>query len=416
LNFELYTARRLFTDDSGNKKISKPIVNIAIVGISLGLIVMILSVSIVTGFKKEIRNKIIGFGSHIQIVNYDSNISYETTPVMKNQPFYPSLDTIEGVKHIQVYAIKAGILKTKENIQGAVIKGIDKDFNWSFFEKNLVKGSTFSVTDSIKKNDILISKYMSDLLKLDTGDRIIMYFIEDPPRARPFNITGIFNTGLQEYDEKIILGDIKHVQKLNNWNENQVSGFEVLTDEFQNIRQVTSYIRNKYTYELFSDSTSEKLRVIPITQKNPQIFNWLDVIDINVWIILTLVIAVAGFNMISGLLIIILERTNMIGIFKSMGASNWSIRKTFLYLSSLLIGKGMLWGNIIGILICIIQYHFGIIKLDPATYYIDTVPINLNLMHIVFLNIGSILAIVLMLIVPSYIISRISPVKTIRFN
>ncbi len=416
MNFELYTARRLFTDDSGNKKISKPIVNIAIVGISLGLIVMILSVAIVTGFKEEIRNKIIGFGSHIQIVNYDSNISYETIPIKKNQPFYPHLDTIPGVKHIQRYAIKAGILKTKENIQGAVIKGIDKDFDWSFFKKNLVKGNTFSIVDSVKKNDILVSKYMADLLKLDTGDRIIMYFVEDPPRARPFKVTGIFDTGLKEYDEKIILGDIKHVQKLNNWDQDQISGFEILTNSFQDISHITTYIRNNYTYRLFSDTESEKLKVIPITRKNPQIFNWLEVLDINVWIILALIIAVAGFNMISGLLIIILERTNMIGIFKSMGANNWSIRKIFLYLSSMLIGKGMLWGNIIGILICIIQNQFGIIKLDPAEYYLDTVPINLELIHILILNIGSILAIVLMLIVPSYIISRISPVKTIRFN
>jgi lipoprotein-releasing system permease protein len=375
---------------------------------------MILSVAIVTGFKSKIRNKITGFGSHIQIINYDANTSVETVPINKNQHFYPNLDTLDGIKHIQVFAIKGGILKTQENFQGAVLKGVDQDFNWSFFEKNMVKGKTFRVTDTAKTNKILISKYFANLLKLEIGDPVAMYFVEQPPRVRKFIISGIYDTGLEDFDKKFVLADIKHVQKLNGWNNNQISGFEIILNDFENIDILSTKIRNNYTYPLFSEGT--KLRVLPITSKFPQIFDWLNLIDVNVWVILTLVIAVAGFNMISGLLIIILERTSMIGLFKAMGSTNWSIRKIFLYLASLLIGKGMIWGNIIGIAICIIQSKFGIFKLDPATYYLEVVPINLKILHIILLNIGTLIITVVMLIIPSYIIAKISPIKTIRFN
>ena len=414
MNIDFFIAKRFFSDNSGNKKISKPIVSIAVIGVALGIAVMILSVAIVTGFKSKIRDKITGFGSHIQIINYDANTSVETVPIKKNLPFYPSLDTIDGIKHIQAFAIKGGILKTKEHFQGAVLKGVDHDFNWSFFEENMVKGKTFRITDTAKTNKILISQYFADLLKLQIGDPVAMYFVEDPPRVRKFIISGIYDTGLEDFDKKFVLADIKHVQKLNGWDNNQVSGFEIIINDFEQINKLSKEIRNNHTYPLFSQGT--KLRVLPITAKFPQIFDWLNVIDVNVWVILTLVIAVAGFNMISGLLIIILERTSMIGLFKAMGSTNWSIRKIFLYLSSLLIGKGMIWGNIIGIGLCILQSKFGIFKLDPATYYLEVVPINLNILHIVLLNIGTLIITVLMLIIPSYIIAKISPIKTIRFN
>ena len=414
LNTELYIAKRLYSEKSDDKKISKPIVSIAVVGISLGLAVMILSVAIVTGFKSEIREKIIGFGSHIRIVNHDTNTSFETVPIDKNQPFYPGLDSISGIEHIQVFGIKAGILKTKDNIQGAVLKGVDSEFNLNFFRKNIMKGEVIQISDTSTTNNILISKYMADLLKLDTSDYIGMYFVEDPPRMRRFQIAGIYDTGLQEFDKRYILGDIKHVQSLNNWQENQVSGFEVLIEEFNKIPEITSFIRNNYTYQVLSDGT--KLKVESVTETHPQIFDWLNVTDINVWVILILMLLVAGFNMISGLLILILERTNMIGLFKAMGSRNWNIRKIFLYLSSFLIGKGLLWGNLIGISLCLIQQELGLAKLDTASYYLETVPINLNIMHILLLNIGSLLVTVLMLVIPSYLIAKINPIKTIRFN
>jgi lipoprotein-releasing system permease protein len=414
LNTELFIAKRFFNEKSGNKRISKPIVSIAIVGVTLGMAVMILSVAIITGFKSEIRQKMIGFGSHIQIINHDTNTSFETVPVNKNQPFYPLLDSVEGIKHIQVYGIKAGILKTRENIQGAVLKGIGSDFDWSFFKKNIIKGEAFEVTDSTKTDKILLSNYLAKLLELDTSDYVAMFFVEDPPRMRRFKISGIYDTGLEEFDKQFVLADIKHIQRLNNWSEDQVSGFEVIINEFGQIDEVANYIRNNYTYTLFSDGS--KLRVQSITQKHPQIFDWLNLTDINVWVILVLIILVAGINMISGLLIIILERTSMIGLFKALGSTNWTIRKIFLYFSSFLVGKGLLWGNIIGIALCLLQYHLGLFKLDPSTYYIDVVPINLKIMHIVLLNIGTMIVTLLMLVIPSYIITQISPVKTIRFN
>ncbi len=414
MNTALFIAKRLYAEGSDKKKISKPIVSIAVIGIALGMAVMILSVAIVTGFKSEIRGKIIGFGSHIRIVNHDTNTSFETVPVEKNQPFYPGLDSISGIKHIQTFAIKGGILKTKTNIQGAVLKGIGPDFDWSFFHKNMLRGEAFEVKDRETTNKIIISKDISQLLRLDTNDYVLMYFVEDPPRVRRFKISGIYNTGLEEFDKRYILGDIKHVQNLNNWEKDQVTGFEILIDDFNRIPNMTSFIRNNYTYPLFSDGT--KLRVESITETHPQIFDWLNVTDLNVWVILILILAVAGFNMISGLLILILERTSMIGLFKAMGSRNWNIRKIFLYLSSFLIGKGLLWGNLIGILLCLIQMQFGLVKLDTASYYLETVPINLNILHLLLLNIGSLAVTVLMLVLPSYLIAKIDPVKTIRFN
>jgi len=414
LNTELFIAKRIFSDKTVKKGISQPIVSIAIFGIALGLAVMILAVAIVTGFKTEISNKVIGFGSHIQIVNYDTNISFETAPINKNQAFFSDIKNLKGIKSLQEFAIKAGIIKTKTDIQGIVLKGVDKSFDWSFFDENMVDGSSFRVSDSSKINDIIISKYIANLLKLKVGDKIATYFIQDPPRMRPFKISGIYETSLAEFDEQFALIDIKHIQRLNDWDENQISGFEVIIEDFSEIDKLTQDVRDIVGFHFNPDGT--KLRVMGIKEKYPQIFDWLNLTDMNVYIILALVIAVAGFNMVSGLLILILERTNMIGILKAIGTKNWSIRKIFLYQSGLLISKGLLWGNIIGIGICFIQSKFQIFKLDPESYYLDAVPINLKLWHILALNSGTLLITVVMLIVPSYIISRLSPEKTIRFN
>lgn len=414
LNVEFFIAQRLLKDKSGKQKISRPIVSIAVIGVALGMAVMILSVAIVTGFKSEIRQKMIGFGSHIQILNHDTNTSYETLPVNKNQPFYPGLDSLDEIKHIQTFGIKAGILKTEEDIQGAVLKGIDTDFDWSFFRKNIIKGDVVEINDSTRTDDIVISNYLSKLLKLDTSDYVAMYFVEDPPRMRRFKISGIYDTGLEEFDKKFILADIKHIQKLNNWSDDQVSGFEIIINDFNKINEIASFLKREFTYRI--DEDGSKLRVIPITQKHPQIFDWLNLTNVNVYVILILIILVAGINMISGLLIIILERTSMIGLFKSFGSKNWSIRKIFLYFTSFLVGKGLLWGNIAGIAISLLQHYFSIFKLDPSTYYLDVVPVNLNIVHIILLNAGTLAATFLMLIIPSYIITKISPIKTIRFN
>ncbi len=414
LNTELFIAKRIFSDKSVKKGISQPIVTIAIVGIALSLAVMILSVAIVTGFKAEIRNKVIGFGSHIQIVNYDSNVSFETEPINKKQAIFSDIENLLGIKKIQEFGIKAGIIRTKTDIQGIVLKGVGNDYDWSFFKNNLIDGTIFEVNDSATSNKILISNYTASILNLKVGDKIAAYFIQDPPRMRAFEISGIYLTSLVEFDEKFALVDIKHIQKLNNWDQDQISGFEIIIEDFNKIDQLTQDVRDIVGFQFNPDGT--KLRVLGIKEKYPQMFDWLELTDMNVWIILILLISVAGFNMVSGLLILILERTNMIGILKAIGTRNWSIRKIFLYQSSFLITKGLLWGNVIGIAICFLQAKFQIIKLDPESYYLDAVPINLNLWHILAINAGTLAVIIIMLIVPSYIISKLSPEKTIRFN
>ncbi|HBF88375.1 MAG TPA: ABC transporter permease [Bacteroidales bacterium] len=414
MNTEFFIAKRIISGSGENKKISKPIISIAIIGIALGLAVMILSVAIVTGFKNEIRNKVIGFGAHVQIVNYDSNLSYETKPIDKNSAFYKFKNAIIGINHIQTFATKAGIIKTQENIQGIVLKGIGSDFDWSFFNQNIVKGESFLVEDSVKSDKILISKSLASMLQLNVGDDVQMYFIQEPPRMRKFVVSGIYKTSLEEFDKLYAIVDISHIQKLNGWTENQVSGYEILVDEFSQIDEIAYNLYGLVANTFNSDGSM--LTVTTVKEKNPQIFDWLELQNLNVWVILVLMTIVAGFNMVSGLLIIILERTSMIGVLKSFGTSNWSIRKIFLYNAAFLIGKGMFWGNLIGILICILQSYFGIIKLDPTTYYVDTVPINLNILHLVLLNLGTLFITFIMMILPSYIITRIKPIKAIQFN
>ena len=387
---------------------------IAIIGIALGLAVMILSVAIASGFKTEISNKIIGFGSHIQILNYDTNLSFETNPINKKQAFYGDIKDLMGIKNIQEFAIKGGLIKTKDDFQGVVLKGIGSDFDWSFFDNNIVEGKSFRVSDSVRTNDILISKYIADLLKLKLGDKVISYFIQEPMRMRSFSISGIYETSLAEFDERFALVDIKHIQKLNNWNKNQISGFEILLSDFSKLDKMTDDVRDIIGFRFNPDGS--KLKVVSIKEKYYQMFDWLELTDTNVWIILILMVAVAGFNMISGLLILILERTNMIGILKALGTKNWSIRKIFLYQSGFIISKGLLWGNIMGLTLCFLQAQFQIIKLDAASYYLTAVPINLKLWFVLALNAGTLIITVLMLLVPSYIISRLSPEKTIKFN
>jgi len=414
LNHELFIAKRLVFEKDSTSRISRPIVAISVIGIALGLAVMIVAVAITTGFKNEVRNKVVGFESHIQILNYDTNISYETVPVKKNQEFMPELIASPWVKHIQVFAIKAGIIKTDTEIQGVVLKGIGSDFDWTFFQNSLVEGTIFHFTDTGSTNQVLISKSLADLLKLNVEDSFSMYFVQDPPRARKFTISGIYETNLEELDMIYVLVDIKHIQRLNNWNEDQVSGFEVEIHDFRELFPATLDVIQTVGFEL--DEEGSRLKVRNIIQKYPQIFDWLNLQDLNVWIILVLMLLVAGFNMISGLLILILERTNMIGILKSIGTRNWSLRKIFLYKSGFIIARGLFWGNTIGIGLCLLQDQFELLKLDPSTYYLSSVPINFSFLNILLLNAGTMVLILIMLLLPSYLISRITPVKTIRFD
>ncbi|MBL4624351.1 MAG: ABC transporter permease [Flavobacteriales bacterium] len=407
MNFELFIAKKIIKANNPDSKGTRPIINIATASISLGIAVMIISIAIVTGFQDQIRNKVIGFGSHIQITSYDINNSVESSPISKQQRFYPHLDTVNGVKHIQYYATKAGILRTENDIHGVILKGIGTDFDWSFFSNKMIDGSIIQLSDTTKSNGIIISKTIAQQLKLKVGDKATAHFVQDPPRARRFTVNGIYESGMDKFDNSFILVDIQHIQKLNNWTSNQVSGFEVILDSYSELANMDDVIFNHIGYEL---------RTSKITERNQEIFSWLKLLDKNVYIILILMVLVAGINMISALLILILERTNMIGMLKALGAENWSVQKIFLYNAAYLVGKGLLFGNILGLGLCFIQLKFNVIKLPQESYYIDSVPINIDIFYTLLINCGTFALCLIMLLIPSYIVTKITPVKSIKFN
>ncbi|MFA5044719.1 MAG: FtsX-like permease family protein [Paludibacter sp.] len=413
MNLEYFIAKRIHFQQ-GRKNISRPAVRIATIGIALGLAVMLVAVAVVIGFKNEVRNKTIGFGGHIQITNFDNNNTYAMNPIKMDASLINKIKSIDGVRHVEHFSTKPGIIKTDNDFEGIVIKGVGTDFDWDFFKKNLVEGQILDVSGKTPNNQIIISRYLCNLLGLKLGDSFYTYFIQDQVRVRKFKIVGIYSTNFIDYDKLFILSDMRQVQALNNWDSASFSGLEILISDFNRIDEIGDAVydatANKFNKEGNAYTT------LTIKQLNPQIFSWLDLLDMNVWVILLLMLAVAGFNMISGLLILILERTSMIGILKSMGATNWSIRKVFLYHSFFLIGKGMLWGNVIGLSLCAVQYFTGIIPLDPEAYYVATVPITFNWLYIFLLNAGTLLASILMMIGPSYLITKINPAKIIRYE
>ncbi|MCD7971381.1 MAG: ABC transporter permease [Candidatus Azobacteroides sp.] len=410
MNVEFFIAKRIHSDKKGGKQISRPGIRIAVAGIALGLAVMILAVAIVIGFKQEIRGKVIGFGSHIRISSFESNYSYETQPIVVTDELINEIMKNPEVVRAERFATKPGIIKTDTDFLGVILKGIDKDYDLSFFEKNLIEGKMLTIPDTLT-NDVLISENIANKLHLSLGDGFLTYFVQENVRMRKFNIVGIYQTNFTEYDEIFLLADMRHIQRLNNWDSLQVSGIEILVKDYNRVDEIAEDI----FYDL-NDEQAGSFYVETIRDLNPQIFNWLDLLDMNVWIILGLMLAVSGFTMISGLLILILERTNMIGILKALGAKDFSIRKVFLYLSSFLVLRGMLYGNIIALVICFIQYYFHVFTLDLTIYYIDTVPIHLNVLYIILLNIMTLLISMLILILPSYLIARINPARSIRFE
>jgi lipoprotein-releasing system permease protein len=414
MNLPYFIADRLIRGRREETSFSKPVNVIAVIGIALGLAVMIIAVAVLTGFKEEIREKVVGFGSHIQVVNMDSNFSYETTPVSRNQDFVQKIRDLKGVRHIQVFATKAGIIKTDEEIQGVVLKGIGTDYDWSYFANNLVEGSVFTVSDTGRSDRVIISRKIADMLRLRTGDSFAMIFVQEPPRMRKFVISGIYETSLEEFDKIYVFCDIGQIQRLNNWEEDQVSGFEVYLNDFDDMDIMADAVWQSIGFRVSEEETNFKVQ--SIRSKYPQIFDWLNFQDVNVIIIILLMLLVAGFNMISGLLILILEKTNMIGVLKALGSGDAMIRKIFLYQAAYLIGKGLIWGNLIGIGLAYLQLKTGLITLDPSSYYLKTIPVNLELVHVLMLNAGTMAAIILMLLIPSQLISRITPVKAIRYD
>jgi lipoprotein-releasing system permease protein len=414
MNVALFIARKIQFGNKEKKQDSNPSIRIAIIGIALGLAIMILAVAIVTGFKREIQGKVIGFGSHIQVTSLSNNTTYETPPIIFPDSLIHTIGQIKGVKHVQRFATKPAIIKTDSEFQGIVIKGIDSQFNWDFFSKNLINGTTITFADSTASNEVVISQDIANTLQLKVNDTFLCYFVKENIRVRRFTVKGIYNSNFSEFDKLIVLADLRHVQRLNGWDEKEITGVEILVTDYKKIDAITDAVFLQTANRFEEKGNTYYTR--SIKQLQPQIFGWLDLLDMNVWVILVLMLTVAGFSMISGLLILILERTNMIGVLKALGGKNWFIRKIFLYQAFFLVGKGMLWGNILGVCLALLQQQFNIITLDPLTYYVSTVPINLNLWYLVALNGLCLFFSLLVLLAPSHMIAKIEPSKAIRFE
>ncbi|CCY81788.1 aBC superfamily ATP binding cassette transporter permease protein [Prevotella sp. CAG:1185] len=415
MNLPLFIAKRIYSDNDAQQKVSKPAIRIATAGVAVGLAVMIVSVCIVLGFKHTIRDKVIGFGSHITVANFMTIHGNGQRPIAINDSMTKVLRSVNGVRHVQRYALKQGILKTDIDFLGVAFKGIAAEYDTTFIHNNMVSGCIPTFSDETSHNKIVISKIMADMLKIKTGDKVFAYFIDnDNVRMRRFLVSGIYQTNLTQYDKTICFTDLYTAVRLNGWNNDQVTGAEIIVNDFNKVNDVEDILVSKVNRT--TDSYGETYSSETIQESNPQIFSWLDLLDLNVWIILALMLCVAGFTMISGLLIIILERTNMIGVLKALGAKNKTIRKTFLWFAVFIIGKGMIIGNVIGLGLVIIQNVTGMVTLDPSTYYVKTVPVEINIPLIVILNIATLLISVFVLIAPSFLISRIHPAKSMRYE
>lgn len=414
MSLPLFLARRLYRDTDAEKRVSRPAVFIATMGIAVGLAVMLVAVGVVIGFKTEVREKIVGFGSHIQVAAMDASRSYETRPIAVSDSLMEMLAACPAVRHGQRYSTKPGMIKTEETFQGMVLKGVGQEYDLSFFRTHLLEGELPQFGDSASLNKVVISRSLADKLNLHPGDKIDTYYIQDEVRARRLQVAGIYRTNFSEYDNLFLLADMALVNRLNKWEPDQASGIELELHDYGRLEEATDFIASALSMQ--HDRFGEEYAVRNIEQLHPEIFAWLDILDVNIWVILGLMIGVAGFTMVSGLLIIIIERTSMIGLLKSMGASNLTIRSTFLWFSAFLIGKGLLWGNLLGLLLCLLQSATGIVRLDPETYYMDTVPVSLNLWSILLLNLGTLLASILMLLVPSCLITRIRPASSMRYD
>lgn len=405
MNIALFIARRLI--GKNEYRFSRPVIRIAITAIALSLSVMLLSLAIIKGFQNEIRDKVIGLSSHIQVTDFSDGNSYESTLLSDSDTLKQLLQNVEGIKHIQSYATKAGIIKTKDEIQGVVLKGVSNDFDPNFLKSKLIEGEIPLFGGETKSNNIVLSSTIAKQLNLNLMDDLHMYFIQQPVRVRKFTIVGIYETGVAEYDNMLVFGDIGHIQKLNKWTNKDVGALEIQIDNFDDLELITQRVYSEIGYSLNAKN---------VIDLNPQLFDWLDLQNLNVKVILILMLIVGAINMITALFILILEQTQLIGTLKSLGSSNWNIRKIFLYHSAYLISKGLLFGNLIGISLAVIQKKFQLVTLNPDTYYMSFIPIDLNWVNFLVLNIGTLLVCLGILIIPSYLISKINPVRAIRFE
>jgi len=411
LNFEFFIAKRIIDSKAYKSSISAPIIKIGIVAIALGIIVMMIAIATGVGLQQKIREKVIAFNGHSVIGIYDNNKSEESIrPISTNQDFYPEFTAVPDVTHIQGTATKSGIIRLENDFEYIIVKGVGADYNWHYFKDFLVEGRLPDYTKK-RNQDILISQYLANRLQLKLNDRINTYFLKEdttkPPNVITYNIVGVYNSGLQEMDQLFVIGDIRHIQRLNKWDDDQVGRFEVFIDNYGNLETTGKAILKQVPTTLQAQT---------VDKVYPFIFDWIKIFDNNIYAIIGIMILVAGINMITALLILILERTQMIGILKALGSDNISIRKIFLYNAGYLILKGLFWGNLIGISLLLLQKYFGLFPLDPKTYYVSAVPVYLNIGYIIALNIGTFILCLSMLLIPSYIISKISPVKAIRFD
>lgn len=412
LNFEFFIAKRIIGSKDYKSSISAPIIKIAITAIALGIIMMLVSIATGVGLQQKVREKVSAFNGDIIISHFDTNFSNDSqNPISINQSFYPEFKEIPEIKHIQITALKGGIIRTETDFEGVVVKGVGDDYNWQYFEEFLREGRLPEYGETIN-DEILLSEIITKKLNLKIGDRVITYFFDEDSKDRPlrplgFTLVGIYNSGFQEFDESYLISDIRHIQRLNRWEPNQIGAFELFVTDFNKIQETG----NKVYYNVDSTLDTQTIR-----DKYYSIFEWLDLFDFNIALIIGIMILVAGINMITALLVLILERTKMIGILKSLGSSNWSIRKVFIYNAMYLIGVGLFWGNLIGIGLLLAQKYLKLFPLNPDTYYVTEAPVYLDLGYILILNAGTFLLCLLMLLIPSYIITKISPVKAIRFE
>lgn len=413
--FEFQIAKKLYSNKSGERKISRPAVLVAILGIAIGFIVMLITIAVVIGFKAEIRNKVVGFNSEIQILNYNTMAAHEAHPIAVSDSLMDFLKSHAEINKIERFSVRPGLIKTDDEFQGMILKGVGQEYDLSFFEKYLVEGRVPQFTDSVSSNDILLSKTLADALDIKLNDRIYTYFTESEGiKARRLNVAGIYQTNFYAFDQLYLITDLHLVNRLNKWNADQFSGLELSIRDYSKLEEVTEDL-GSLLYEK-EDAYEEPYYVGNVEQQNPQLFGWLELLDLNVWVILGLMMAISGFTIISGLLILILERTQMIGLFKGLGATNGSIRKIFIWLSIFLIGKGLFWGNLIGLGLCLLQSTFGIIPLDPVVYHVNEVPVSVSLWWVLLLNISVVIISVIMLVGPSYLVSRIKPATAIKYE
>jgi lipoprotein-releasing system permease protein len=410
LKLDYFIAKRLITTKDHKSSISAPIIKIAITAIALGMIMMMVSVATGIGLQQKIRQKVSAFNGHIIISGYnDNNSDVSTTPVSKKQNFYPKFTSVDGIAHIQAVASKAGIIRTETAFEGVIFKGVGADYDTANLKEYLVAGRLPNFKSNLNE-EVLISQYLANRLGLKNNDKFVTYFMKENGEGynlRNFKIVGVYNSGFQEFDAAYVIGDIRHVQRINKWKPDQVGAFEVFVNDFTQIEQ-----KGQEVYQ----ETSSTLDSQTIVEKYYYIFEWLKLFDVNILVILIVMIAVSTINMVVALLVLILERTQMIGILKSLGANNWTIRKIFLYNAAYLIGRGLLWGNGIGLTLLLLQKYFGIIKLNPESYYVNEAPVDINLFYILLLNIGTVAVCLLVLLIPSYIITKITPSKSIRFE